>query len=165
MIKLNDIKDLINKDNIHVSLNRTIEVVSKLNGIYKLIPNSVIILNLLTLSEAKESSAIENVVTTYDELYSEIAKTDESHPNAKEVIKYRKVLLTSVQKIADGAPLTSSLVNAVHDEIFTEVKGIRNFDGKHRTIIKDTRTGEIIYTPPQDKKEIMIELDRLFHYV
>jgi Fic family protein len=165
MIDLKKVNGILNKEHIQTSLNQTIETISKLNGIYKLIPNSIVILNLLTLSEAKESSAIENVATTYDELYSEIAKADEQYPNAKEVIKYRRVLLSSMNKIKESSVLTSSLINNVHDEIFSEIKGIRKFDGKHKTIIRDNKTGEIIYTPPQEHSEILSELDKLFHYI
>jgi Fic family protein len=42
---------------------------AELNGTTKLIPNPTILINSLTLQEAKDSSAIENIITTHDELY------------------------------------------------------------------------------------------------
>jgi Fic family protein len=49
-----------------ISANRTL---ANLNGVARIIPNSAILINSLVLQEAKDSSAIENIITTHDELY------------------------------------------------------------------------------------------------
>jgi Fic family protein len=46
------------------------KVLAELNGVAKSMPNEVIILNTLSIQEVKDSSAIENIITTHDELYS-----------------------------------------------------------------------------------------------
>jgi Fic family protein len=46
------------------------KALAKLNGVAETIPNEVIILNTLSVQEAKDSSAIENIITTHDELFS-----------------------------------------------------------------------------------------------
>ena len=48
-----------------ISANRAL---AKLNGVAKIIPNEAILINSLILQEAKDSSEIENIITTHDEL-------------------------------------------------------------------------------------------------
>lgn len=47
-------------------LNAVRAALAGLNGVAESIPNERIILNTLSLQEAKDSSAIENIVTTHD---------------------------------------------------------------------------------------------------
>jgi Fic family protein len=42
---------------------------AQLNGTAKIIPNQNILINALVLQEAKDSSEIENIITTHDELF------------------------------------------------------------------------------------------------
>ena len=49
-----------------ISANKAL---ANLNGVARIIPNSAILINSLVLQEAKDSSAIENIITTHDELY------------------------------------------------------------------------------------------------
>ena len=42
---------------------------AELKGIAASIPNEAILINTLALQEAKDSSEVENIVTTHDELY------------------------------------------------------------------------------------------------
>ena len=42
------------------------KALAELNGVAETIPNEVIILNTLSLQEAKDSSAIENIITSHD---------------------------------------------------------------------------------------------------
>jgi len=42
---------------------------AELKGMAASIPNESILINTLTLQEAKDSSEIENIITTHDELY------------------------------------------------------------------------------------------------
>ena len=39
------------------------------------------------MKEAKEFSEIENIITTYDELYKEMVLKDKSNPNAKDLLE------------------------------------------------------------------------------
>lgn len=42
---------------------------AELKGVAASIPNQSILINTLVLQEAKDSSSIENIITTHDELY------------------------------------------------------------------------------------------------
>ena len=49
--------------------NKSTAALAELKGIAKTIPNQVMLINALILQEAKDSSEIENIITTQDELY------------------------------------------------------------------------------------------------
>jgi len=65
----------------------------KLNGIAKIIPNQSILINSLILREAKNSSEIENIITTYDEIYQASISDDNLKQATKEVKNYSTALL------------------------------------------------------------------------
>ena len=45
---------------------------AELKGVAAAIPNQAILINTLGMQEAKDSSAIENIVTTHDELFQDV---------------------------------------------------------------------------------------------
>lgn len=51
---------------------------AELKGLAAAIPNQGILINTLALQEAKNSSAIENIVTTHDELFRSATPTPRS---------------------------------------------------------------------------------------
>ena len=53
-------------EQIYKTLNRASRKLGELNGFIKTIPNHDILINSLVLQEAKDSSAIENIITTHD---------------------------------------------------------------------------------------------------
>ena len=55
----------LNKINIFEQLVKATESLGILKRTLNKLPNSNIILNVITLKEAKESSEIENIITTY----------------------------------------------------------------------------------------------------
>ena len=66
---------------------------AELKGISLIIPNQSILINTLSLQEAKDSSAIENIITTHDELYQSDASTKQfASSEAKEVYNYAAAL-------------------------------------------------------------------------
>ena len=69
------------------------KALAKLNGTAKIMPNPQILINSLTLQEAKDSSAIENIITTYDELYQADIKVGKMTIATKEVQDYKSALL------------------------------------------------------------------------
>jgi len=66
---------------------------AELKGIAKTIPNQTMLINAVVIQEAKDSSEIENIITTQDELYKALTvnKTKISAAT-KEVVKYRKAI-------------------------------------------------------------------------
>lgn len=65
----------------------------ELKSISKSIPNESILLNTLPLQEAKDSSAVENIVTTHDELFKAALQAEGLKSQAaKEVSNYATAL-------------------------------------------------------------------------
>ena len=89
-----------NFDNIALlkALNKANHTLGRLNGAINLLPNPYIIFNAITLGEAKESSEIENIVTTFDEIFKEMTHS-KTNPASKEVLNYRQAMLTGFELI------------------------------------------------------------------
>jgi Fic family protein len=118
----------------------------ELEGLCASLPDPQLLINTIVLQESKDSSAIENIVTTQDELY--IAATEEgttSHA-AKEVLSYREALYVGLKKMKTqkNLLLTNTMVEIVQT-IKQNESGIRNTPG---TALKNAINGEVIYTPP-----------------
>ena len=73
---------------------------AELKGVAATIPHSGILINTLGLREAKDSSAIENIVTTHDELFKDDVLPDSfANPTAKEVLRYRQALRLGFERV------------------------------------------------------------------
>ena len=118
----------------------------------RLIPNQQILINALTIKESKDSSEIENIITSEDELYNTIhAKGYQSTPQAKEVVNYRVALNRGTQMIKEQGFLRVNDIIELQSLIVGNDAGIRSTSG---TVLKSDRTGQVVYTPPQDRDEI-----------
>ncbi|MFT5951240.1 MAG: Fic family protein, partial [Francisella sp.] len=135
---------------------------AELNGLSNVVPNSSILINSLVLQEAKDSSEIENIITTHDELYRSSVDNDITSPNAKEVQNYRQALLTGFNLIKENGFLTVSFIKDIQERLEQNNAGLRTQAG---TNLKNQKTGEIIYTPPQDYNEILSLMTNLEMYI
>ena len=91
-----------------VKANRALAM---LNGVSKIIPNQIILINSLVLQEAKDSSEIENIITTHDEVYQGAVDINSVSQNAKEVQNYSKALLRGFELIKqDGLLLNRHIL-------------------------------------------------------
>jgi len=125
---------------------------AELKGIASTMPNQSILINTLGLQEAKDSSAIENIITTHDDLYkSELNLDSYKSLNAKEVQNYIAATKTGFDLISKTGFLTNRIVLKIQEVLEGNKAGFRKLPG---TTLKNTSTGEIIYTPPQDPEEI-----------
>lgn len=125
---------------------------AELKGIASTMPNQSILINTLGLQEAKDSSAIENIITTHDDLYkSELNFHSFNSLNAKEVQNYIAATKTGFELISKTGLLTNRVVLKIQEVLEGNKAGFRKLPG---TTLKNTSTGEIIYTPPQDPEEI-----------
>lgn len=125
---------------------------AELKGIASTMPNQSILINTLGLQEAKDSSAIENIITTHDDLYkSELNLDSYKSLNAKEVQNYIAATKTGFDLLTKSGRLTNRTILKIQEILEGNKAGFRKLPG---TTLKNTSTGEIIYTPPQDPDEI-----------
>ena len=123
----------------------------ELKGIAKTIPNQTILINAVALQEAKDSSEIENIITTQDDLYKALSTAAKNSPQTEEVINYRKAIFLGKETIDKQGFLRLRDIEQIQKTIIENDAGIRTVAG---TVLKNEKTGEIVYTPPQEKKEI-----------
>jgi len=136
---------------------------AELKGIASTIPNQNILINTLGLQEAKDSSAIENIITTHDDLYkSELNLDAFKSLQAKEVQNYISALKKGFELITKNGLLTNNSILQIQEVLEDNNAGFRKLPG---TALKNPATGETVYTPPQDYKEIMRLMANLEQYI
>ncbi|PKN84156.1 MAG: addiction module protein [Chloroflexi bacterium HGW-Chloroflexi-8] len=134
---------------------------AELKGVAPLLPNQDILLNTLALQEAKDSSAIENIITSHDELFKqELDIPQFNNAAAKEVGRYSEALKLGFERIVSKGRLTLDDLVAIQSTLVIggPDPGIRTKPG---TIVGNRATGEVIYKPPQDYDQIVELLERL----
>lgn len=136
---------------------------AELKGIVQTIPNESILIDTLGLQEAKDSSEVENIVTTHDELYiAELElKTSESF-QAKEVQNYVEALKRGFQLVNSSDLLLSSHINQIQEILEKNQAGYRKVPG---TALRNQKTQEIVYEPPQHPEEIISLMSNLEKYM
>lgn len=128
---------------------------AELKGVISSIPNENILLETLTLREARESSAIENIISTFDEIYqSNLFSNQFASPAAKEVHQYARALIKGFQLVKENGLLTNNHILEIQKVVEQNNAGFRKLSG---TKLLNDKTGEVVYTPPQDP-EIIISL-------
>lgn len=136
---------------------------AELKGIAATIPNQGILINTLGIQEAKDSSEIENIVTTHDDLYKgEGGQVVLMAPAVKEVLRYRQALLSGYDLVRQNRMLTVNHILQIQSELEQNMAGIRALPG---TLLKDS-SGHTVYTPPQNPDEIrrlMTDLERFIN--
>ncbi len=142
--------------------NKATAALAELKGIANTIPNQSMLINAIVLQEAKGSSEIENIITTQDELYKALTVNKSNFSaQTKEVVNYRKAIFKGFGLIEkQGFLRVNDIIDIQHDLIGNNA-GIRSTPG---TVLKNDTTGEIVYTPPQDKKEIQDLLSNFIEY-
>ena len=126
------------------------------------IPNQRILISTLGIQEAKDSSAIENIVTTHDELFREASQTGApTNPAAKEVLRYRQALQIGFDLVKKDGLITNNHLLRIQAELEQNSAGFRKVPG---TTLKDG-TGRVVYTPPQDARRIVELMNELEAFV
>ncbi|MEJ7712082.1 MAG: Fic family protein [Pyrinomonadaceae bacterium] len=121
---------------------------AELKGVARTIPNEQILINTLTLQEAKDSSAIENIITTHDELFkAELFIESLTSSAAKEVQNYAHALRKGFELVRRNRILTDNHILGIQEILEQNKAGYRRLPG---TELKNQQTGETVYTPPQD---------------
>ena len=128
----------------------------------ELIPNQAMLINTIPLLEAKDSSEIENIVTTTDQLFQHAQGPDSADPATKEALRYRTALHQGFQSLK-ARPLCTATAVQVCQTLKGVDMGIRRTPG---TQLVNDRTGEVIYTPPEGEaqlRELLANWERFLH--
>lgn len=141
-------------------LSNANRALAELKGYADTIPNKHILINAVTINEAKDSSAIENIITTHDELFRTMSSDIVTNPNAKEVINYRSALWHGYQLVKDARILTTNMIIEIQAIVERNNAGIRKLPG---TVLRNDFTGDTVYTPPVGElyiKELLTNLEK-----
>lgn len=139
------------------------KALAELKGYSELLPDKTLLLNTITLQEAKESSAIENIITTHDELYkSLILPKDKIDKTTKEVLNYRKSLWLGYEAVMKHKLITTNIIIEIQKTLEQNDAGIRKLPC---TKLMNDKTQEIIYTPPEGENIILNLLTNLEYYI
>jgi Fic family protein len=135
---------------------------AELKGVAASIPHAGILINALGMQEAKDSSAIENIVTTHDELFREGAFPEEGgSASAKEVLRYRQALRVGFDAVSATGLLTINYILQIQQELERNEAGFRKVPG---TVLKNN-VGRTVYTPPDPDHipGLMSDLERFIN--
>ncbi len=143
-------------------LSKSHSKLAELKGIAQTIPNEHILISTLTLQEAKDSSAVENIVTTQDDLYKAgINILSFANPATKEVLAYREATELGFQLVRKNHLLTNSTIKKIQSALELNNAGFRTAPG---TTLK-RNDGKVIYTPPQDSLQIENLMQNLEQFI
>jgi len=146
---------------IFKQLSKSSSALGELKGIANTIPNQKMLVNVIALREAKDSSEIENIVTSHDELYKALSVKSKASPQTKEVINYRKAIFTGLEIISNQGFIKAKDIVNLQKIIIDNDAGLRTTPGK---VLKNDKTGEVVYIPPQDIEEIQILLSNFLEH-
>jgi Fic family protein len=136
---------------------------AELKGISASIPNQLILINTLSLQEAKDSSAIENIITTHDDLFREELFPDYAlNASAKEVRNYVTALKAGFDLIKKHGLLTANHLIEIHAKLENHRSGFRKLPG---TELKNEQTGETVYVPPQNPDDVIRLMSNLEQFI
>ncbi|MEL7159594.1 MAG: Fic/DOC family N-terminal domain-containing protein [Bacteroidota bacterium] len=126
--------------------------IAELKGVAETIPDQQMLVNAIILKEAKDSSEIENIITSTDELYvalnSSISKISSE---TKEVVSYRRSIMMGYAILSKQEFIRVNDIVAIQRDLIQNNAGLRTTPG---TVLKNDTTGEVVYTPPQNLDEI-----------
>ena len=135
---------------------------AKLKIAERLIPNQTVLINSIPLLESQASSAIENIVTTTDELFEHAENSPLSMtPATKETLQYRQALYQGY-KTLKKRPLSVALVCDICSTIRQIDTNIRNLPG---TALINDSSGKKIYTPPEGEENLRQLLNNWENYL
>jgi Fic family protein len=137
---------------------------AELKGIAETIPQPEILINTILLQEAKDSSEIENIITTRDSLYQAVALKNDDRVDAqtKEVVRYRHALWTGFQNLATRGFINTNTAVEIFQILKETTAEVRKVPG---TTLQNAVTAEVMYTPPEGETLLRDKLDNLWWFV
>jgi Fic family protein len=155
--------DLETVDIFRLTINAN-KLLAELKGFCQTLPNLNMLLNTIMLQESKESSAIENIVTTQDELYQATLNfTDRIKSSAaKEVIQYREAMYWGVEQMKVSGLITTNLLVGIMQKLRGTDDNIRRNYG---TKLANPVSKEVVYTPPEGEEIIRNKMASLEKFI
>ena len=103
------------------------QALAELKGVANIIPNQAILINAIALREAKDSSEIENIVTTQDRLYRAMAVNSPAAVDAstKEVMQYRSALRIGEALVHEHGFISVNHIVTIQTEIVGNDAGLQ----------------------------------------
>lgn len=144
--------------------NKANRKLAELKGVAQAIPNERILISSLTLQEAKDSSAVENIVTTQDDLYRAGLDANFTLIGAatKEVLFYREAINEGFKLVRNKNILALNDIKRIQEVLEQNSAGFRTTPG---TQLKRSSDGAVIYTPPQDGQRIVELMSNLEQFI
>lgn len=140
-------------------------LLSELKGYCQTLPHPELLLNTVVLQESRDSSAIEAIVTTQDELYQAVAAPEaaSASPAVKEVLRYREAIYTGMNALErTGGLVTTNVMVEVMQRLRKTTAGVRKNPG---TKLMNKQTGAVIYWPPEGEDRIRERLHALERFI
>jgi Fic family protein len=142
--------------------NKATRALFRLNGETLLLPNPMLLTQPLITQEALQSSEIEDIHTTVEEVFeAELFDRQNTGPQ-KEVLHYKEALLRGANIIRERQVISTNTMIELQNIIEPKRPGVRKLPG---TAIANQKTGEIIYTPPEGYDRLMGLLSNLGEFV
>jgi Fic family protein len=128
-------------------------MLAELKGVAITMPNEQILITTLTLQEAKDSSEIENIFTTQDDLFkADILEETYRSSATKEVRNYANALKMGFEQVRKDKILHINNILLIQEELERNRAGFRKLPG---TSLKNANTGEVVYLPPQHHDQVV----------
>ncbi len=138
-------------------------LLAELKGFCQTLPNPQLLLNTIVLQESKESSAIENIVTTQDELYKATLVGDlVKNQAAREVLQYRQAMYWGLEQLDHSGLITTNLLVGIMQKIRWTTENIRKNPG---TKLSNPYSGKVVYTPPEGEDMIRTKMAALERFI
>jgi len=128
----------------------------------ELLPDQGLLIHLLPLLEARDSSEIENILTTTDKLFRHAQRESGADAATREALRYRTALYQGFRQLRDRPLSTATAIEAC-STLKNQAMDLRKLPG---TVIANQMTGEVIYTPPVGEnviQDLLSNWERFVH--
>lgn len=135
--------------------------IAELKTAGELIPDQGLLINILPMMEAKDSSRIENIVTTSDQLFQYADRAENADPATKEALRYRTALYDGFLQL-ETHPLCTNTAIAICTKLRSVQTDIRKTPG---TVLRD-QNNDVVYTPPVGEtaiRDLLANWERFIH--
>lgn len=165
----------LNLEKLYPSLLAATDALARYDQMLTTMHNREIFIAPLRNQEAVLSSKMEGTISTLDEILeydAEYGEEDDSprgetRSDVVETILYRRTMVAAQKAIAEGRPISSSLVKSMHQQLLSYGRGITKSPGQFKTeqnYIGESGSRIVSYIPISPEK-LQDGLDAFFHYM